>query len=78
MNGVSIRLPDNVREQYDELAGRQGLKTSQLLRSLLIRLAREYDNSKVRPGVVTEFPAADETPLLDLLAAEPATPRRKD
>jgi len=74
---ISLRLPPEVRKKYDSLADEQGLKTSQILRSVLIRLAREYDKERVRSGVLTEFPSADETPFLDLMAAEPSTPRRK-
>lgn len=40
MKTFSIRLPDDVRAELVRIAEQQGLKPGQLIRSLLIRMAR--------------------------------------
>lgn len=78
MTPLSVRLDDEVRSVYDQLARDRALKTTQLLRSFLTRVAREYERQRKERGEkVISFPAADDDtlPFDFLLAAEPASPR---
>lgn len=44
MKNLSIRLPEETRKKIDQIADEQGLKPTQIMRSVLIKFARSQDS----------------------------------
>ena len=73
MNTISIRLDDDVREFYESAAKAQGLRPTQLIRSILVQLHRHKSKQEFSESIsVGAFKDFQETIPL---AAEDLAPR---